>query len=56
MSNLLVVGFNDPHKAEEVRLKLLELQGEYLLDLANVVVAVKDESGKIQLHHEGNLT
>ena len=56
MSNLVVVGFDEPHKAEEVRLKLQELQGEYLLDLANVVVAVKDESGKIQLHHEGNLT
>ena len=41
MSNLLVVGFNDPHKAEEVRLKLQELQNEYLLDLADVVVGVK---------------
>ena len=55
MSNLVVVGFDEPHKAEEVRLKLQELQNEYLLDLADVVVAVKDESGKIKLHHEGNL-
>ena len=55
MSNLVVVGFDEPHKAEEVRLKLQELQSEFLLDLADVVVAVKDESGKIKLHHEGNL-
>jgi len=55
MSNLAVVGFNEPHKAEEVRLKLQELQSESLLDLADVVVAVKGESGKIKLRHEGNL-
>ena len=55
MSNLVVIGFDEPNKAEEVRLKLQELQSEYLLDLAEVVVAVKDESGKIKLHHEGNL-
>jgi uncharacterized membrane protein len=55
MSNLVVVGFEEPHKAEEVRLKLQELQSEYLLDLADVVVTVKDETGKIKLHHEGNL-
>ena len=55
MSNLVVVGFHEPHKAEEVCLKLQELQSEYLLDLADVVVAIKDESGKIKLHHEGNL-
>ena len=55
MSNLVVVGFHEPHKAEDVCLKLQELQSEYLLDLADVVVAIKDESGKIKLHHEGNL-
>jgi uncharacterized membrane protein len=55
MGNLVVVGFDEPHKAEEVRLKLQELQSEYLLDLADVVVAVKDDSGKVQLHHAGNL-
>ena len=43
MSNLVVVGYDDPYKAEEVRLKLRKLQSEYLLDLADVVVAIKDE-------------
>ena len=55
MSNLVVVGFNEPHKAEEVLLKLQELQSEELLDLADVVVTVKDETGKVKLHHASNL-
>jgi uncharacterized membrane protein len=55
MSNLVVVGFDEPHKAEEVRLKLQKLQSEYLLDLADVVVAIKDEEGRVKLHHAGNL-
>jgi uncharacterized membrane protein len=55
MSNLVVVAFDEPHKAEEVRLKLQKLQSEYLLDLADVVVAVKDETGKVKLHHADDL-
>src|SRR5215472_19367799 len=55
MSNLVVVGFDEPHKAEEVRLKLQELQSEDLLDLVDVVVTVKDETGKVKLHHAGHL-
>jgi uncharacterized membrane protein len=53
MSNLFVIGFNEPDKAEEVRLKLGELQGKYVLDLREIVVAVKDEKGKVKLHHSG---
>jgi uncharacterized membrane protein len=40
MGNLVVVGFDEPHKAEEARLRLQKLQSEYLLDLADVVVAI----------------
>src|SRR5271169_891649 len=56
MSTLVVVGYDDPYKAEEVRLKLRKLQSEYLLDLEDAVVAVKDEKGKIRLHQAVNLT
>jgi uncharacterized membrane protein len=56
MSNLFVVGFDEPHKAEEVRLKVQKLQSEYLLDLEEVVVAVRDEKGKVKLHQAGSLT
>jgi uncharacterized membrane protein len=56
MSTLVVVGYDDPHKAEEVRLKLQQLESEHLLDLADVVVAVQDEKGKVRLHQSANLT
>ena len=55
MGNLLVVGFDEPNQAEEVHFKLQKLQSEGLLDLADVAVAVKDETGKAKLHHTGNL-
>ena len=55
MSNLVVVAFDESHKAEEVRLQLQKLQSEYLVDLADVVVAVKDKAGKVKLHKTGNL-
>src|SRR5512136_2505879 len=56
MSTLVVVGYNDPYKAEEVRLKLRKLQAEYLIDLEDAVVAVKEANGKLQLHQAVNLT
>jgi uncharacterized membrane protein len=56
MSNLFVVAFDELDKAQEVRLKLQKLQSEYLLDLADVVVAVKDETGKVKLQHTGDPT
>src|SRR5260370_40605322 len=56
MSTLVIVGYNDTYKAEEVRVKLRKLQSESLLDLEDAVVAVKDEKGKIKLHQAVNLT
>jgi uncharacterized membrane protein len=56
MSTLVVVGYDEPYKAEEVRLKLRKLQSEHLLDLEDAVVAVKDEKGKVKLHQAVNLT
>jgi uncharacterized membrane protein len=56
MSTLVVIGYNDMYKAEEVRLKLRKLQSEYLLDMEDAVVAVKDTAGKVKLHQAVNLT
>ena len=56
MSTLVVVGYDDPYKAEEVRLKLRKLQSEHLLDLEDAVVAVKDEKGKVKLYQTASLT
>ena len=55
MGNLFVIGFDEPNQAEEVHFKLQKLQSEGLLDLADVAVAVKDETGKVKLHRAGNL-
>src|SRR5262249_49433999 len=56
MSTLVVVGYDDMFKAEEVRLKLWRMQKESLIDMADAVVAVKDAAGKVQLHQAVNLT
>ena len=50
MSTLVVIGYDDLFKAEEVRLKLLKMQKEYLVDLEDAVVATKDKNGKVKLH------
>jgi uncharacterized membrane protein len=56
MSTLVVIGYDDKFKAEDVRLMLLKMQKDYLIDLEDAVVAVKDESGKVKLHQMYNLT
>ena len=56
MANLVVIGFEDQHKAEEVRLALIKMQREYLIDLEDAAVAVKKDDGKIKLHQAVNLT
>ena len=56
MSTFVAIEYDDPHKAQEVRLALAKLQKEYLIDLEDAVVAVKNEHGKIKLHQAYNLT
>jgi uncharacterized membrane protein len=56
MTDLVVIAFNDQFKAEEVRTKLRKMQKEYLIDLEDAVVAVKDSAGKVKLHQMYNLT
>jgi uncharacterized membrane protein len=56
MSDLIVVGFNDEHQAEDVRRRLIKMQHEYLVDLEDAVVAVRDQEGKVKLHQIHNLT
>jgi uncharacterized membrane protein len=56
MSTLVVVGYKDMYKAEEVRLQLKKLQRDDLLDLEDAVVAVNNAKGKIKLHHSFSLT
>ncbi|MDH3544056.1 MAG: DUF1269 domain-containing protein [Desulfuromonadales bacterium] len=56
MSNLVVIGFDDEHKAFELRAELAKLQKEYLIEMADVVVVTKDEKSKVKLHQAVNLT
>jgi len=56
MSTLAVIGYDDQFKAEEVRLTLMKMQKDYLIDLEDAVVAVKDEKGKVRLHQAVNVT
>jgi uncharacterized membrane protein len=56
MSTLVVIGYDNEFKAEEVRLTLRKLQKDYLIDLEDAVVAVKDAKGKVKLHQAVNLT
>src|SRR5262249_7022330 len=56
MSTLIVVGYDNPFKAEEIRMKLQKMQAAYLIDLEDAVVAVKNAKGKVKLHQPVNLT
>ena len=56
MSELIVIGYDNPFEAEEVRIKLLKMQRDYLIDLEDAVVAVKQSDGKIKLNQAYNLT
>ncbi len=56
MSTLVVIGYDDQFKAQEVRIALVKMQKDYLIELEDAAVAVKDEKGKVKLHQAVNLT
>ena len=55
-SELVVIGFDDEHKAFELRAALARMQKEYLIEMGDVVVVTKNEKGKVKLHQAVNLT
>jgi uncharacterized membrane protein len=50
MSDLLVIASPAEAKAEELRQKLLEMQQEYLIELGDAVIAVKQPNGHVKLN------
>ncbi|SCX62366.1 DUF1269 domain-containing protein [Nitrosospira sp. Nsp1] len=56
MSELVVVGFENTEEADRVLLRLAKLKKEYLLDLEDAVVVVRDDEGKVHLKQSINLT
>jgi uncharacterized membrane protein len=49
MSELVVVGFKDTEEADRVLFRLSKLKKEYLIDLEDAAVVVRDEAGKVYL-------
>jgi uncharacterized membrane protein len=56
MATLVVIDYESEMKAEEVRLALIKMQKEYLIDLADAVVVVRDAKGKVKLRQLYDLT
>ncbi len=56
MADLVFIAFPSEEKAEEVRQKVLAMQKEYLIELGDAVVVVKDAAGHIKLNQLMNLT
>ena len=56
MSTLVVIDYESEVRAEEVRLALLKMQKEYLIDLEDAVVVVRNEQGKVKLRQLYSLT
>jgi uncharacterized membrane protein len=56
MSELVVLGFDTADKADAVLNRLVQLEKEYLVDLEDAVIAVRDAGGKVRLKQSVNLT
>ncbi len=49
MSDLIVVGFKDEFKADEVMSELRRLQSEYLIDLEDAAIVIRNQEGKVKI-------
>ena len=49
MSDLIVVGFKDEFKADEVMNELRKLQSQYLVDLEDAAVVIRNQEGKVKI-------
>jgi uncharacterized membrane protein len=56
MSNLVILGFDGLHTADEVLNKLRSLQKEYLIDLEDSCVVERESDGKVHIKQAVNLT
>ncbi|TYB49761.1 DUF1269 domain-containing protein [Actinomadura chibensis] len=55
MSDLIAVAYDDLPAAERARDKLVQLQKEHVIELADLVIVEHREGGKIKLHQARNL-
>lgn len=56
MSDLVVIVYETEAKAEEMRTKIFELQKEYLIELGDAAIAVKQPDGNVKLNQLLNTT
>lgn len=56
MSKFVAIAYDTVAHAEETRLKLLKMQDEFLVTLDDIVVAYKDDKGKVRLHQAVDMT
>ena len=49
MSNLVAIAFDTPQEADAVLTDLKRMQKEYLVDLADAVVVIRQPDGKINM-------
>jgi hypothetical protein len=56
MADLVVISYDTEATAEAARKKLLDLQKEYLVELGDAVVAVRQEDGSVKLNQLVNMT
>ena len=56
MADLVEIAFPSEEKAEQVRQKLLDMQKEYLIELSDAVIAVKQPNGHVKLNQLFNPT
>lgn len=56
MPKLIAISYDTVSEAEQTRGKVLAMQKEYLISLDDIVVAYKDDKGKVKLHQAVNLT
>src|SRR3954469_21123185 len=55
MAELIVVGFDSPTEADRALIELARLQKEYLIDLEDAVVAIRQPDGKVNLKQSINM-
>jgi uncharacterized membrane protein len=56
MSTLVAVLFEDDTTAFEMRTALMKMQKQYLIDLEDAVVVIKNQNGSVKLDQTTNLT
>jgi len=56
MNTLIAVGFKDETTADEVILELRKLQREYLIDLEDAAIVIRNKEGKVKIKQTQELT